>query len=390
MRVHVLLVCALVAIPFITFPAQASDPRTLVVGPGGFTSIQAAVDAALPGDTVLIQPATYQESVLVVTPGIVIAGTDRATVVLDGGGFLGDGITVLANDVVVRTLTVQNYANNGVIFSHVRGFQMTDLHAKNNKEYGLYAIHSTDGDISHSIGEGHGDSAFYIGETPDCRCDVHHNVGFNNMLGYSGTANSHLRIFANEFYDNRAGILMSVLPQEMGVDPDGTFYGTQVGTEIFDNHVYRNNNKDAPESGIWETVHVPLGEGITISGGWMNYVHDNLVEDNALWGVGVFWLTTPPRGNVIEDNTITGSRYGIWWDEWGEDNCFEGNVISSVQVVSDPDPLPSCASLVAPLPCPENDWAACRLSDARAPSATKEADLAWRALTDADPEEDAL
>jgi hypothetical protein len=106
----------------------------------------------------------------------------------------------------------------------------------------------------------------------------------------------------------------------------------------------------------------------------------------------VFWLTTPPRGNVITDNTIINSRYGLWWDEWGEDNCFEDNDASGYVHYSDPDPLPDCSGLVGPLPCPPElaDWAACRASDVRAPSALKEADLAWRALTDADPHESFL
>lgn len=387
----VLLTALVLVAPFaFVAPAAANGPATLRV-PAEYASIQAAVDAANPGDTVLIAPGTYQEEVFVTTPGITIAGEDRVGVVLDGGSFLGTGITVTADDVVVRTLTAQNYVSNGVMFSRVTGFTMTDIHAIANGAYGLYAIHSTKGDISYSWGEGHGDSAFYIGETFNCDCDVHHNVGWNNMLGYSGTANSYVRIWANEFYDNRAGILMSVLPQEMGYDTEeGAFYGTQVGTEIYGNYVHHNNNKDAPDIGIWETVHPPVGEGITIGGGWQNHVHDNLLIGNALWGVGVFWLFTPPRGNVIEDNTIEDSRYGIWWDEWGEDNCFEGNTMSGVEIASDPDPLPTCDSLIAPLPCPENDWAACRLSDARAPSATKEADLAYRAVHDSDPHEDLI
>jgi hypothetical protein len=184
---------------------------------------------------------------------------------------------------------------------------------------------------------------------------------------------------------------MSVLPTEFAVDPDGTFYGTQVHTEIDQNYIH-DNNDHAPTSGIYSTIHPPVGEGITIAGGWMDHVHDNLVVDNHLWGVGLFWLTTPPRGNVIEKNTISGSRYGVWWDEQGEDNCFDQNAITDVDVVSDPAPLPDCDGILPPGGCPDllTDWAACRASDVRAPSALKDAELAWRAYTDAEPGEDPL
>ena len=49
-------------------PAAGLERRTLVV-PRDFDTIQEAVDEAEPGDTVLIQPGVYVESVVVTTPG---------------------------------------------------------------------------------------------------------------------------------------------------------------------------------------------------------------------------------------------------------------------------------------------------------------------------------
>lgn len=392
-KTAILLAAAMCAAGFSTLSATADGPRTWVVGVDA-DSIQATVDLASPGDTVLIPDRVYQEEVFVTTPDLTITGASRLGTILDGGTELANGFTVTANGVTIKTLTVRNYASNGMQFTRVDGFHMLDLYAENNYGYGLYAIHSKNGEIGYSYGTGHGDSAFYLGETIHCDCDVHHNVGWGNMLGYSGTANSYVRIWANEFYANRAGILMSVLPNEMGYDENEGFYGTQVGSEIYGNYVH-DNNDHTRTVGVFSTVHPPVGEGIVIAGGWNNHVHDNVLENNALWGVGLFWLTTPPRGNVIENNVITGGNYGIWWDEWGEDNCFEGNVVDGADKYSDPDPLPDCeglASLVGVTGCGTllQDWAACRLSDVRVVNPLKEADLAWRSLEDADPDETLL
>lgn len=399
---------ALLLLPFAWAPAGATT--TLVVGPnpGEYHTIQAAVDAASPGDTIVIGAGVYQEEVGVSTPGLTIRGVDRESVILDGGGVRGNAFTVVADNVTLASMTARDYAGNGFVFSHVIGCHFDDLHAIDNAEYGLYAVHSQKCVMENSFASGHGDSGFYLGETVDCDCDVQNNVGWDNMLGYSGTANSHIRIHHNEFMHNRAGILLSVLPTEMGVDvcapelgmagspgdacPGVTAYGLQTRTEIYENYIH-DNNDHTYASGIYGTVHPPVGEGIVVSGGWNNEIHHNRIENNHLWGVGIFWLTTEPRGNYVHDNEISGGRYGIWWDEWGEDHCFANNNVTNVRVVSDPAVLPTCPGPAGDLPCPAavGDYAACRANDplpVRPMTALKDAQLAWRSYYDLDPSQD--
>ena len=79
---------------------HAAGPNVLRVGtykgvPGQFTTIQAAADAAQPGDWILVAPGDYHEQsdredptwpagVWIDTPGVHLRGMDRNTVVVDG------------------------------------------------------------------------------------------------------------------------------------------------------------------------------------------------------------------------------------------------------------------------------------------------------------------
>src|SRR5690606_27334102 len=79
----------------------AGDGATLRV-PEDHETIQAAVDAAEPGDLVLVSPGVYEEAVTVETDDVVIRGLDRNEVILDGGFELENGILVVGADEIGR------------------------------------------------------------------------------------------------------------------------------------------------------------------------------------------------------------------------------------------------------------------------------------------------
>src|SRR5688572_25090978 len=80
--------------------AQPREAGTLSV-PGDYPKIQAAVDAAVPGDLILIDPGTYEEEVRVEVEDVTIRGVDRNTVVLAGGHTLRSGFIVTADGVSI-------------------------------------------------------------------------------------------------------------------------------------------------------------------------------------------------------------------------------------------------------------------------------------------------
>src|SRR5437763_957084 len=256
-------IAAAPASPAATSPA----PRVLRVGswngiPGSYTSIQAAVDAARPGDWILVGPGDYHESgstdsthpagVLITTPGIYLRGMDRNDVVVDGTkpGSPGpcpsgaqyqstpstgwSGIEVYkASDVWVQNLSVCNYLTNPkgeqgneiwwnggdgdptIGMGSYWGDYLTATSTYSNVvnppfgDYGIFASKASGpGVIDHSYASNMGDAGYYIG----C-CQTNCNaVGRDaraqyNALAYSGTdSGGSLVIEHSEFVHNKTGI----------------------------------------------------------------------------------------------------------------------------------------------------------------------------------------
>ncbi|MCV7090863.1 hypothetical protein [Mycobacterium interjectum] len=135
--------------------APPAPPAVLLVGsyqgiPGRYSSIQAAVDAAHPGDWVLIGPGDYHETgnrvpsgavgddaagaaVLVTTPGIHIRGMDRNGVALDGTRPGASSCSSAAADQDPGPLDANGVpaGRNGLIVFKVSGVSVENLTACN-------------------------------------------------------------------------------------------------------------------------------------------------------------------------------------------------------------------------------------------------------------------
>lgn len=302
-------------------PPEPGEGVTLGV-PGDHPSIQAAVDAASPGDLVLVEPGVYREAVRVTTPYLTIRGTDRNEVILDGGFELPNGVHVLdAAGVTVENMTARNYLLNGFYWIGVRGYRGSYLTAYNNGDYGIYAFDSVHGQFDHSYASGHPDSGFYIGQCNPCHALVTEVVSENNALGWSGTnAGGDLVIANSEWRNNMAGIVPNTLDSEL--------LAPQSGQTIVGNWVHDNSNTNAPAK---PGTYSAFGMGIVVAGGLDNVVARNRVEDHENYGIAVLpnldrnlWVS---GGNEVRGNTVRGS--GIADLAMGAPasggNCFEDN-----------------------------------------------------------------
>jgi hypothetical protein len=314
-----------------------AEPRTLLV-PENFSTIQAAVDAAKPGDLVLISPGIYKESVKVDQEQIVIRGLDRNEVVVDGGDELINGFEISANSVAIENLTVKSFRQNGIVFSGalremkgeygvygsesntLDGYRVSYVTSYNNGLYGIYAFASKNGLIEHSYASGHPDSGLYVGQCRPCNVVIRASVAENNAIGYFGTnASTNVWVVESVFRGNRLGITPNSQDAEM--------LSPQKGATIAANLVEDNDNPNAPP--------IPkgfFGGGIVVGGGLTNLITKNLVQGHSWAGIAVMSISDVlPAENRIIENESRGNETDLLFIGRPQDvlqNCFRGNKFS--------------------------------------------------------------
>ena len=313
--------------------------------PADYGTIQEAVDAAEPGDLVLIDEGVYNEAVIVQTDNIVIRGMDRNTVILDGehGDDMENGIIVFSNGVAVENLTVRNYTGNGLFWTgdygsdiFVEGYRASYVTAHNIGVYGMYAFNAVDGQIDHAYAGASDDSGFYIGQCNPCNALLYKVEGENSQLGYSGTNSTGTTVADSWFHDN----LIGVVPNSQ----DGEELAPNAGTHIVGNLIENNNNPDVPSRNTG--FQLGLGSGVVLAGVTNNIVERNTIVGNNRAGViAVDWIDAifgngsgrdfPAMDNIVRDNIISGSTMDTEIlvalqdiSNGGQGNCFSGNEIA--------------------------------------------------------------
>ncbi|WP_020636084.1 right-handed parallel beta-helix repeat-containing protein [Amycolatopsis alba] len=299
-----------------TTPVAHSSPGVIRV-PEDAKTIQQGLDAAQPGDLVLVGPGEYHESITMTTPRVVLRGVDRNAVVVDGDFTKVNGITVTGAQSVVENLTVRRFLANGVLFTGVtdrklqgpgaggthydpldpqrfpplQGFRASFVTAYNNALYGIYSFDARDGIIENSYASGQADSGIYVGQCRPCNTVVRDNLVEHNAVGIEVTnASENLWFLGNRAVRNRVGVTVN--------SNDFESLAPQHGAVLAGNTVTDNNDPHSPAQ-----ADGGFGVGIGIGGGSANTVVRNLVKGNTAAGI----IISDVQGYAADGNTVTDS-----------------------------------------------------------------------------------
>ena len=306
--------------------------------------IQGAVDRAEVGDTIVVHPGVYRQSVQIKKNGLTLEGA-RATT--DGtvirpprstrrcfGGT--DGICVLAH----RTNDGKRVRTSGTEISGflIRGFRGSGLFALgakntvirnnsfvNNDEYGGFALDSKRTKFLHNRATGSDEAGLYVGSSPKSRAVLRGNrARRNGTFGFFLRDAAHGVVINNKVSRNCMGIALVNTGE-----PGGAHHWKVRGNAVL------KNQAQCPGGGGEPAI---TGTGIGLLGARGNLVRNNTVVGNrpadpsAFAPGGIVLISSVPFGgspaanNRIRRNwAFRNAPDDIAWDGDGQGNRFFRN-----------------------------------------------------------------
>jgi parallel beta-helix repeat protein len=270
-------------------------------------SIQQAVLEAQPGDTVMVFPGTYSETVYIDKDDIVLLGVtvEGNWPTMDGKKELNDAILYSGSDITIDGFKITNYKGNAIMGQAGNNFIIRNNLVIDTGVYGIFPQFGTNGLIEHNILSGIEDAAIYVGMSDNI--DVRHNEVFENVAGIEIENTRHALVENNYVYNNAGGILAFITP--------GLPIKTTYDVIIRDNFVVNNNHVNFAEPGSI-VANVPQGTGILVMAADDVVIENNIITGNNSVGIGITDLSLVtdvskdpgsepnPDGLVILDNIM--------------------------------------------------------------------------------------
>lgn len=323
----------------VTATATAASPR--VVHPG--ESIQKAVNAAKPGETVVVLPGTYRESVLIDKPNLTLRGLAGRTVIkppakntqsTDACAKAGSGICVLGkkgrtvDGVSIDSLNVSGFKKHGIWASWTDRLTVRRVASEHNGVWGIAQERSTRGRFTGNTARANGDAGIFVANTVDEEggatdtrgTELQDNTLTDNRIGFTARRVRNLSVHNNTFSGNCNGVFV--------VGDEGK---PQAGAMTVQANQINDNNKYCPKTKRLPAIQ---GSGIVLTGAADTKVRWNTISNNVgsspfSGGVVLFKsvVGTKNTGHTISGNVALGNKPAdLANGDTGKGNTFVANV----------------------------------------------------------------
>lgn len=284
-----------------------------------FTSIQAAINHASPGDTILIFPGIYKENIDVYVTNLTLISEspNNGDTIVKAASSLDDVFYITANGVTIQGLNIMGPVNSPNAGIHLNGVKYCNI--ENNQLSNAYSD-----TILNPFGGS--DSLTLNNSNSDVGLGIRLDSSSSNTIGNNTAFGNSISIFLRNSTRNTL-INNSASGSNYGIWVDSSSNNTLNGNNL-------SNNK--------------IGAYLKISSG--NVLNNNMVSDNTgsginLWDSAENILSNSTAsknnisivlhnssGNLLNNNTISDNDYGLWLYSSSNNNQLNSNIASNNRV----------------------------------------------------------
>ncbi len=348
------------AIPLLLASACTAAGATWTVDDSGgagvnFTTIQAAVDAASPGDTIKVASGTYHENVDV-WKRVTLIGAGADVVTVRAADVSDDVFYVTADWVNISGFTVTGatgswnagihlynadhcniYDNNvsdddyGIYLRYSSNNTLTDNTANSNNWLGIILSSSSNNTLSNNIASTNGIYGIFLSHSSNNNV-LSDNIALNNIIGLEDSSNNTLMSNIMSYFDLQGHIdlhfdnqidtsnLVNGKPIYYIKGATDTVYNSSTNAGVFYciscvNVTVKNKklNNNSARIFLWNTTHsriqnvsVSNGNGISLRFSSNNSLTNNTANSNS---VGILLYSS--NNNTLANNNANNNTHGI-------------------------------------------------------------------------------
>lgn len=314
-------------------------------------SIQAAVDASDPGDTIKVAAGVYHQNLTITTNDLTLWGA--------GGGPHGtilkprkhplpspctnsDGTVQFVNGIcsvgqfdpatgdpaapidgtTIHGFRVVGFSSTGILFFNDAHTVVSGNRVIGNADYGIAAFVNDHITYANNVATGSEEAGFYIGDSPDAEAVVTHNTATGNLFGFFFRDSQH-GLFAHNL---AKGNCVGIMTMDTGSP------GAEGFVEIRQNRIFHNQKACPPGEGPALSGIGILLFGTTHANVWGNRVTKNLPSGPSFVTGGIVVHSAgiiagaDPTDNVVTQNFVHGNlSKDLKYDGTGSGNTFPNN-----------------------------------------------------------------